>query len=419
MTISYEQAFRVAGMMLLFWTSNIDLQAKTITPNRAFDKSLIKPRVENLDFFVQTNYNSDTERHIQGFVVLARKTARRVLGESTIYFPTIERKIQELGLPDDLKYLAVVESMLDPKAVSYAGAKGMWQLMPFTAADYKVRMDDFTDDRFHVEKSAHAGLSYLKHLYQRFKNWELALAAYNCGANRVRRIQRQTGKYSYWEIRHLLPRQTREYVPKLTAVKYLFDYYKHHGIVPAFPSIDLQLTKTIEIQAGKSYKDLGELTNLNDGLISFLNPSYMYEPKYADLGKIDIVLPARVADAVINHYEKVDENHDILYQKDSASLVSPYHKVIYTVPKAMKLSKFCRKHNLSTSQVWLWNELNSQYLKPGQQVFVYAYKELKFNYKMPKRDPINMKLSKIKYSISLIDSIPAHIQKENLNPLRG
>lgn len=419
MTISYGQTTRLIGLMLCIGLFATNLQGGSIVPDSTFDKALIKPRVENLDFFVRTRYNSDTERHIRGFVVMARKTARRVLGESTIYFPTIEKKIAELGLPDDLKYLTVVESMLDPKAASYAGAKGMWQLMPFIAEDYDIEMGEFRDDRFHIEKSAHAGLSYLKNLYDRFENWELALAAYNCGANRVKRVLKQTGKKTYWGIRHLLPRQTREFVPKLVAVKYLFDYYQHHGIEPAFPSIDLQLTQSIEIQAGKSYADLGQLTDLTSGEISFLNPSYMFEPKYADLGKIEIILPSRVANAVIRHLDVENKYDNILYRQDSVSLSSPYYKVIYAVPDSMTLSDFCKMYNLSTNQVWLWNELASHNLFAGQEIFVYGYKDLMLEYKIPRVELMDLEVSRLEYTVSLIDTIPVEVRRENIDPVKG
>ncbi len=411
MTISFYRAIRLIGLTICLGISITDVQASTIIPDRTFDKKLIKPRVENLDFFVRTRYNSDTERHIRGFMVLARKNAQRILGESTIYFPIIERKIEELGLPDGLKYLTVVESMLDPKAESHAGAKGMWQLMPFIATDYDIKMDDLTDERFHVEKSTHAGLSYLKNLYERFGNWELALAAYNCGASRVNRVLKQTGKKTYWGIRHLLPRQTREFVPKLTAVKYLFDYYQHHDMEPTFPSIDLQITQTISINAGRTYAEIGGLTDLTTGLISFLNPSYMYEPKYSDLGEIELVVPARVANAVTRHFEVMDRYQNASYRKDSIS--NPYHKVIFAVPDSMSLDEFCKNYSLSTGQVWLWNRLHNHNLVPGQEIFVYEYQELELAYKMAATEPMDLKISRIEFSLSLRDTMDIGYPTQN------
>jgi len=421
MTISYNRAAGLFGLMLCLCFLTTNLCATTVIPDSTFDKALIKPRVENLDFFVRTRYNSDTERHIRGFVVMARSTAERVLGESTIYFPVIEKKIAELGLPDDLKYLTVVESMLNPKAESYAGAKGMWQLMPYIAKDYDIKMDDFVDERYHVEKSAEAGLTYLKKLYDRFENWELALAAYNCGSSRVNRVLKQTGKKTYWGIRHLLPRQTREFVPKLVAVKYLFDHYQNHNIEPAFPSIDLQLTRSIEITAGKSYQDLGRLAELKAGIISFLNPSYIYEPKYPDLGKIEMIVPARVANAVTGHLEVEEKYQDLKYRRDSSSMSNPYHKVIYSVPDSMSLTQFCQDYNLSISQIWLWNELHSHELVPGQEIFKYDYQDLKLEYKLSTKVILDISVSRINYPmISLMDTISnTVVNKEDNQPAKG
>ena len=383
-------------MLCMFIFSGF-LQGRSVIPDNSFDNALIKPRVENLDFFVRTRYNYDTEKHIRGFVVMARKTAGRVLGESTIYFPIIEKKIAELGLPDDLKYLTVVESMLKPKAESYAGAKGMWQLMPFIAEDYEIKMNDFIDERFHIEKSTQAGLSYLKKLFDRFQNWELALAAYNCGPNRVRRVLNQSGKKTYWGIRHLLPKQTREFVPKLVAVKYLFDYYQQHNIQPMFPSIDLQLTQSVEITAGKTYKDLGRLGELKGGIISFLNPSYIYEPKDPYLGTVEIVVPARIANALLRHLEIEDKYQNLQYRSDSATISSPYHKVVYTVTDSISLTQFCQEYNLSTSQIWLWNKLDKHDLVPGQEIFTYDYQDLKLEYKLSSREIGTLLISRIEY----------------------
>jgi len=386
MTISMHPVVLRFVLPCLICFSLNDLSATEIIPDSTFEKALVKPRVESMDFFVRTKYNSDIERHVRGFVILARTNAQRMLGESTIYFPTIERKIKEMGLPDDLKYLTIVESMLDPKAESYAGAKGMWQLMPFIAKDYNIHMGEFRDERFHIEKSASAGLGYLKSLYERFDNWELALAAYNCGAGRINRTLKQTGKKTYWGIRHLLPRQTREFVPKLVAVKYLFQYYQHHNLKPTFPGIDMQITRSIKIEAGKSYQEIGNITELTAGLISFLNPSYLYEPKYVDLGKIELILPARVITALEQHNAllNIEQAQNILFRSDSSSITNPYYKVIYSVPDSMSLQTFCDMYDLSSTQIWLWNKMTNTTLHPGQELFIYEYKDLVLEYRINK-----------------------------------
>ena len=247
----------------------------------------------------------------------------------------------------------------------------------------------------------------------------MALAAYNCGPNRVRKILKQTGKKTYWGIRHLLPRQTREFVPKLVAVKYLFDYYQRHDIQPIFPSIDLQLTQSIEIQAGKTYHDLGELTNLTGGVISFLNPSFIDEPKYADLGIIDLVVPSRVANAVLRHFEIEQKYQDILYTRDSSSINTPYHKVRYAVTDSMSLTQFCKNYNLSTSQIWLWNELHDYNLVPGQEIFTYSFQNLMLEYEMPTRELLDLKISRLNYPVSLTDTISNEIRKENRELVKG
>lgn len=384
MTISFSQTTRLILLFTCLGLIQTTAFGSKITPDDSFEKALVKPRVESMECFVRTRFNADVERHIKGFTVLAKKNAQRILGESMIYFPTIEAKIKELGLPDDLKYLTVVESMLDPKAVSNAGAKGMWQLMPFIAEDYDLRMDDLTDERFHIEKSAEAGLKYLKKLHDRFGNWELALAAYNCGANRVRKTLKQSGKKTYWGIRHLLPRQTREFVPKLVAVKYLFHYYQHHALTPTFPAIDLQFARTIEVDGGMSYEEISEITGVTAGLLAAMNPNYIYNPKHTTQEKIDIVLPSRVANAVQNHKDQISLSTDlnISYTRDSSTTANPYFKVIYNVPNEMDLKQFCDMYNLSRTQIWLWNELTDENLKEGQEIFAYQYHDLVLDYKV-------------------------------------
>ncbi|MBT8221391.1 MAG: transglycosylase SLT domain-containing protein [Bacteroidia bacterium] len=372
-------------IFFLFLPIGVFASDNYITPDESYRRDLVKTRVESMPCFVRTRFNADIEKHIRAFVLLAKNNSERLLGKSTIYFHIIEDEINKLGLPDDLKYLTIVESMLDPHAVSNVGAKGMWQLMPFLAEEYDISYTGIEDERVNVARSSAAGLTYLKDLYTRFGNWELALAGYNCGPNRVRKILRQSGKKTYWEIRHLLPKQTREFVPKLIAAKYLFHFYQQHGMKPQFPQMDLQLTTRVKILPGLSFKEIGKILGVDPELLRLLNPSFRIDPKHQDYSEVEITLPTRLVSTYKRHRQFMAiESKVNKYFFPEIETINPYYRVKYVVDEDISLYQFCARHGLSVGQIWMWNGLHSSDLILGQEIFAYNFEEYRLKYRINK-----------------------------------
>ncbi|MFT5640637.1 MAG: membrane-bound lytic murein transglycosylase D, partial [Cyclobacteriaceae bacterium] len=191
----------------------------------------VEDRVGCIDSEIVLNYNNKVKSFIDYFTIRDRDYSRRTLHYSTYYFPMFEKYLKKYNLPDALKYLAVVESGLRTNAVSHASAVGLWQFIPSTGKMYGLNEDWYVDDRMDPEKATDAACRHLKDLYRTFDDWELAIAAYNCGAGNVRKAIRRSGyKRKFWEIYRYLPRETRSYLPQFVAIAYTFNYAFEHNL---------------------------------------------------------------------------------------------------------------------------------------------------------------------------------------------
>ena len=182
---------------------------------------LVADRLSCLQQTIPLPYNSNIHGFINFFTIRNREYTRLMLRRKDLYFPIFEKYLAKYNLPQELKYLSVIESGLNPRAISRASAVGLWQFMSFTGRYFNLYSDWYFDDRMDPEKSTEAACLYLKQLHSMFKNWELALAAYNSGPGTVNRAIRRSGyKRTFWEIYNYLPRETRSYVPQYVAIIY-------------------------------------------------------------------------------------------------------------------------------------------------------------------------------------------------------
>ena len=175
-------------------------------------------------------------------------------------------------MPDELKYLSIVESALNPRAMSRVGAGGLWQFMPYTGKDFNLNIDDYVDDRMDPNKATEAACRYLKDLYRTFGEWEMALAAYNCGPGAVRRAMRRTGGTTFWTCYEGLPKETRSYVPQFIAITYLMNWGNDHGIVADRPDYPIAFD-TLQINTYLNLKTFASLSGISFAALQKLNPS--------------------------------------------------------------------------------------------------------------------------------------------------
>ena len=223
-----------------------------VTPIPRFSTQEIKDRLHNLSSVLDIRYTQEVGRRIKEYTVSYRIAGERILGKVDLYFPLFDVELAKRNLPQELKYVAVVESHLDPHAKSKSGAAGLWQFMPPTARRQGLDIDRYIDERQDPIKSTGAALNYLAELYDQFGDWTLAVAAYNCGPGGVRKAIRKSGKSDYWSIRGYLPKETQKYVPRIIAAIYLMQYYHEHNLIPL--SVDGELKYTSQIADGKGHR---------------------------------------------------------------------------------------------------------------------------------------------------------------------
>lgn len=267
----------------------MDRNTKPLT--NTYSSALIEQQIKALETTICLTLNAQVEKRIKGLVTRGRKGMEHFLGRSTQYFPTIEKKIKEVGVPDELKYLTVVESGLKPKVKSGKGAAGLWQLMPGTGGDYGLVINDQVDERYDLNKSTEAALFFLKDLHQKFGDWTLAIAAYNCGPVRVKQAIARRKSKDFWKIKALLPKQTQAYVEKFTAIAYLMNYYHFYNLRPRYPDYNLQMTQTIKVYSRKSFNQIAKETGIPVPLIKTLNPSYLTQIIPAKQAGSNLILP--------------------------------------------------------------------------------------------------------------------------------
>lgn len=243
--------------------------------------SLLMERLANLEKDIALPYHESVQKYVDLFIFKRPEYVRRMLGKVPVFFPLYEKMLAQYGLPDEIKYLSIVESALNPRAVSRSGAGGLWQFMPGTGREMRLYQDEFVDERMDPVKSTEAACKYLRDLYNTFGDWHLALAAYNCGPNAVKRAMRRSGGNSFWNVYNYLPKETRSYVPLFITTTYFMHHAADHGLyADAFdtviPNDTIQVSGyfNLETFARQSTMPLADLQKLNPALNTTILPEY-------------------------------------------------------------------------------------------------------------------------------------------------
>ena len=245
-------------------------------PVSAYQGSIYKRRLDSIQKDVPLDYNAFVQSYIDTYVTgNQREGIGRIIGLTKYYFPIYEKVFHDAGIPEEIKYLSIVESQLNPYAVSRVGATGPWQFMGTTARIYGLNMDTYVDERRDPIQSSYAAAAYLKDAYQQFGDWLLAIASYNCGkSNVLRAIEQANGATDFWSIQKYLPVETRGYVPAYIAVTYVMNYYKKHNIVPQSCNLSVMKTDTVLVSKFISLNSVARVLNISLAQLTQLNPSY-------------------------------------------------------------------------------------------------------------------------------------------------
>ena len=351
---------------------------------------LLKERLAAMDAKSPFNieYNQGLENIIKSFLKNRKKSFERLMGVSEYYFPLFEEALAKENVPLEIKYLAVVESALNPRAVSKMGATGLWQFMYHTGKQYGLKIDSYIDERSDPLKSSAAATKYMTNMYKMFGDWDLVLASYNSGPGNVSKaIRRSGGQKNYWNIRKNLPKETQGYVPAFLATMYLYEYHKEHGIVPQRATVQHFATDTIMIKQQLTFKQIGDLLDVPVAQLQLLNPSYKLNvvPFYKDQNhflrlpqeKIAIFASNEsqiyaYADHELNKRERPFESTRALAVKDSSSSSTKSANgskiTYYKVKRGDNLSSLANKYDVSASQIKKWNNLKGNTIAYGKSI---------------------------------------------------
>ncbi len=316
--------------------------------------------------------------YVKTYTVLKRDKTEAMLGRMAMYFPLFEKLLSENEMPKDLKFLSITESALNPKARSRSGAVGLWQFMPTTGREYGLTQNRYVDLRRDPKKSTLAAIKFLKRLYQKYGDWELALAGYNGGPGRVNRAIKRGRSKNFWKIRRYLPRETRNYVSAYIAATYIANFYSEHGLVPLFPDVELQLTESTTVYTGITFNEISEITDVPIYIIEILNPAYKRNYIPSSRRGYSLVLPMSKMGAFLDHFKKPDDDKSIA--TIGGSIHAPRTKKdktlnarldYYIVKKEDSLNELAKAFNCEEQDIMLWNRLTSRQLRKGQQLKIY------------------------------------------------
>ena len=322
-------------------------------------------------------YHPALARTIKVFLKNRKKSLGRLFGIAEYYFPIFEEKLSKYNIPLEMKYLAIVESALNPRAVSRAGAGGLWQFMYSTGKVYGLEINNYVDERFNPLQETEAACKHMQDLYRIFKDWNLVLAAYNSGAGNVSKaIRRSGGHTNYWNIRPYLPRETAGYVPLFQATLFLGEYAKDYGIVSTKPHFHYIATDTIVVKHSISFDQISRLLKVSVDELEFLNPQYKLNIiPYVEDQHYTLKLPIELVGVFVTNEALINE----LVQKEQNRKEKPLPKffkfnnyIVYRVHAGDYLGRIARKYHVSVRKIKRWNGLRSNKLRIGQKLKIYS-----------------------------------------------
>ena len=319
-------------------------------------------------------YNAPVQAYIDMYAERKRDQTARMLGLAQLYFPAFEEALDRYGLPQELKYLAVVESALYPGARSRAAAVGLWQFIIGTGKLYGLRVDSYVDERCDIYKSTDAACRYLSDLHEAFGDWELALAAYNCGPGNVNKaVRRAGGTLDYWKIYDYLPRETRGYVPAFIAVNYIFNHASDHNIYPVIPNYCAYEVDTMQVRYPLELDRLAAILGADSTELRDLNPMFKYGVIPVMDGPATVYIPRTLTASFIQYEDTISRS----YVPDVST---PAPATYASVPKGQSksythvvrhgesLGSIAQRNNVSIRDLREWNHLHGDHIKAGQRL---------------------------------------------------
>ena len=361
-----------------------------INTDYAFDQipdTVIAQRLNSLHTVIPMTFNNVVRDHIRMYLNRMRNRIDVMLTLSEYYQTLFEESLSRYDVPEELKYLTIVESAMNPQATSRVGAAGLWQFMYTTGKNYGLEVNSIIDERRDAYKSSDAAAHYLHDLYNVFGDWHLAIAAYNCGPGNVNKaIARSGGKHNFWQIYPYLPRETRGYVPAFIAATYIMNFYPEHGLHPKRAAIPLH-TDTVMIERDMFFCHVAKHIGVEMEELRALNPQYRADFIPGSNGSYPLCLPTEKMNDLIHHAEAIfRDTEDSISRRPAAVIAtrsdaevtyskparkhngssSSYHKV----RRGETLSSIAAKHGTTVSKLKKLNHLRSDRIRYGQRLRV-------------------------------------------------
>lgn len=343
------------------------------------NKELYIERLQKLPYVMEMPYNDIVKKFIEMYLQKPDKVEYMLGLGQTYYFPMFEKALERYGVPLELKYLPVIESALNARATSRAGAAGLWQFMVPTGRLYGLEVNSLVDERRDPLKASDAAARYLRDLYNIYQDWHLVIAAYNCGPGNVAKATRYAGggKKDYWQIYPYLPSETRSYVPIFIAANYVMNYYREHNMCPMQPTVTVA-TDTIMVDKRINLQQVSELLNISLDELRFLNPQYRQDIVPGNIKPYPLVLPFNQLSAYI-------DNRDTIPLHRAAELVANRAEVqpaqynpssdgrvtYYKVRSGDTLGGIAARYHCTVNQIKRWNGLRGSMIRIGQRLKIY------------------------------------------------
>jgi membrane-bound lytic murein transglycosylase D len=347
--------------------------------------SVYLTRLSKINSIISLPFNNIIKSHIHVYTIRQRKKFCAVLGLRDYYFPMIEDVFDSYGLPAELKYMAVIESALNPNVVNRrSGATGMWQFMYSTGRMYGLTINSIVDERRDPVKATHAAAKYIKDLYNIYNDWILVIAAYNCGPGNVNKAIRRSGnKKDYWDIYYRLPRETRGYIPQYVAAAYAVTYFREHNLVPLALNIPVA-TDTILLNKDIHLSQISEVLGIPLGELRALNPQYRTGLVPGSSKPYALTLPMNHLGDFINLNDTIRGYKPDIYLNRITRIADPSRsaympadvkgktKILYTVQDGDNLGFISEWYKVRVSDIRDWNNIYRNFIKVGQKLVIYV-----------------------------------------------
>jgi membrane-bound lytic murein transglycosylase D len=392
-----------------------------------YSDDIYAKRMEKIQTPIPLVYNEQVKEYIDLYAVRKRELTARVMGLGTLYFPQFEQILDQQDLPLEFKYLAVVESALNPVAVSRVGATGLWQFMLNTGRLYNLKVNSFIDERKDPVKATLAACQYFKDMYAIYHDWLLVIASYNCGPGNVNRaIARSGGKTTFWEICQYLPKETRAYVPAFIAVTYLMHYPAEHNLYPVTPSISFYQADTVMTDRRVALKQVADAINVPVEMLQYLNPSYK-KGIIPECGERCVLrLPSNKVNCYLANINTIMAPPSHPEEKMMAAndndpnfvYVNKTVKKVHKVKRGEGIASVADRYDCSVQDIKHWNKLRSSKLSAGQKLALYVTVRQKVPVKTETLSAAKTKTDTVKNTTAAIannDSVAADTQQTAAN----